>query len=117
MNPVDILIGTKDVLEKEGWVQGNFNTPKGYCIIGAFNKSFADLDGLPDDYNTYSIATRYASDCCVEQYGYVSLIGWNDQDNRVKEDVLNLLDCAIEKATKKQKTPTFRLRQFVGGKD
>lgn len=105
MNPVDILIGTKKILEEDGWVQENFNTPKGYCILGAFNKSFTDLDGESPDYYAYRIATKYASDCCEEQYGTFSLIAWNDSPARKKEDVLNLLDCAIANATNKKPQP------------
>lgn len=101
MKPVDILTSTKAVLENEGWTQENFHDANGYCILGAFNKSFNDLEGTPDDYGTYCEATKYASDCCGERYGIFSLIGWNDGAGRTKEDVLNLLDCAIDRANKK----------------
>lgn len=101
----DVLKRMRTLLRR-GWTQGcgarsgrgrevAFYSPKAvaWCIYGANNKACFDLNA---DHNLSIRVSRVLLQCLPK--GEHLLAHWNDQQGRVKKDVITLVDCAIKKA-------------------
>lgn len=91
MNALQLLTATKERLLTKGWTQGRLGSENGpNCLMGAMY--FADPNPLFADDYTF-IAVRVLRSVIG---GEVSLAFWNDSSERVFEDVIDVLDLAIE---------------------
>lgn len=113
-----------DMLEKEGWIQGEMSSREGRCLVGAFSSvrtrciNFLLPPDIPEHYVTLPTA-RYKAGLMVEPMvnkviDYISAelrrAGameweqrafwgvWNDDPKRTKQEVLDLLRKAEKKA-------------------
>jgi hypothetical protein len=78
-----------EFVKKHGWIQGEWvkpGDPPSYCLsrsVGSYgNNSF----------ETYCKVKKLIQDTC----GYSYLPEWNDKPGRTKEDVINLIQKAID---------------------
>lgn len=88
----DVLKRAKERLETRGWVQGNFETARGCCAVGAII-----AETLHNNDAFY--AAENALDEALGMYA-VLITEWNDDPSRTKEEVLSLFDKAIENELK-----------------
>jgi hypothetical protein len=108
MQTVEILRGAKAVLQERGWYQGNYyNEGKAgfgipveeceVCLMGAINVA---AGGSPDHIGIESGAVHeYITSILKARHeSRVKVAYWNDLKKRRVEDVLALLDVAIERA-------------------
>lgn len=95
-----ILIAAKDKLENVGWVQGqsqryDWDTNKviGYCALGAINVATDQLL-----YSRKGKAINQAVDCLQKAIGGAkySVVAYNDNIDRTKQEVLEAFDKAIQ---------------------
>jgi hypothetical protein len=93
----EVLVATKWILDHHGWVQGTFTKVDsnkklvGFCLVGALDT--VEVEGK--DY----ILKPQAYSLMQNELSYLSLSAWNDLYGRTKEQVLSLIDQAIERAT------------------
>ncbi len=99
---VNLLTGMKKELETRGWGQRSFKSKATgkVCLVGSaysyLNYSFLDGKinwGVEDPWVlVYDILRTYLPNT-INTIGIIT--NWNDERNRTKEDVINLLDKAI----------------------
>lgn len=113
MNPKEILIEAKRLLETKGWCQGAYakdinnkvvrgfigsEKPAAYCPIGAI------CQAQKEDFEIRPEATGFLRKV-LDFKGRTSkfdVIDWNDLPGRTKEEVLQAFDKAIELADTQQ---------------
>lgn len=104
----ETLIGTRSLLTTRGWIQGLSHTAKGSCISGAcheasrpstgqYNRAMAALYGsLPTPYRDGWLLEPWEAECdpgaCAG-----AVISYNDTAGRTEEEILDLIDRALEK--------------------
>jgi hypothetical protein len=66
------------LLKKRGWIQSDYESPYGYCVVGAFQRV-----GTSDSAEEASHQLWLYLDC--------DLAVWNDNRNRTAEDVIHVL--------------------------
>jgi hypothetical protein len=87
----DTLIATKQFVETHEWIQGQLtNHNGGYCLLGVLDEVEPDGQRLP--------VYRFLCEHLQVSDGGVSI--WNDKFGRTKQDVLDMLDKAIEASEK-----------------
>lgn len=80
----DILNEAADLIEKFGWIQGNYGAEEcGYCALGAILA--VDFD---DDYSIHSF-NNYIQDNHPDMN--LGAVEWNDTPGRTKEEVISTL--------------------------
>lgn len=79
----ELLLDTATLLEEKGWIQGNFRSDEGYCLMGGLSEIYYQnkFNGLVYD-GAYDVL-RTKTD--------MRPTGWNDVPNRTKGEVLTLL--------------------------
>lgn len=82
MNILEQLIAAKELLLKEGWCKSHFHFKGRRCLVAALN------DTHRDNYKTRKLLT--------DIIGCTSLILWQDEENITQEDIMKILDVAIE---------------------
>ena len=87
MKTSTILLKTRNLIEKRGWIQYAYYNSGGYCILGALDKIIIDHPG-----SSYSEVTD------ILNAFVFSVQNWNDVAARNKQEVLDLLDCAASAA-------------------
>lgn len=81
MSVLEELKTARETLVRDGWCQGEFNHPDGrHCLLGAFPKDERD-----DIINVLGTVI-----------GSYRVVRWNDTPGRTFEQVLTVLDEAIE---------------------
>jgi hypothetical protein len=80
---IQVLRKARDLLVREGWVQGERHSADGYCLLGALEACGRPHDDAPGQ------ALRLT-------LGH-SIMMWNDAPRRTVDDVLNLIDRTIER--------------------
>ncbi|MBM4570307.1 hypothetical protein GS534_24420 [Rhodococcus hoagii] len=98
-----------ELLEENGWIQGEMHTVGGYCSLGAVRQgallALADDDvehtaesfrGALEDLRMR--ADQVVRDVIKEKYDYSSIVFWNDNIRRTREEVLGVFHEALERA-------------------
>lgn len=87
---VEYLREARDILIEEGWTQGAYVTPRGYCAVGACSHVSPARYASPI---TTSIIMPLWEALAAEGIDYI--FEWNDAPGRTKEEVIDLFDRAI----------------------
>lgn len=91
----EMLIESRKVLLKDGWIQGQFHKDGGHCVIGA---AYAARDrNLSLDFNPNE-ADKFLCDFIRDYANFDDVANWNDEPERTYEEVLWMLDEAIDDA-------------------
>lgn len=109
MKTSEVLENAADILERDGWCQGNLVRPNGSrCSIGAIRKALRDEMALkvrsdPDyiispamTHYQEKLAIQWVLDAAEATGSVMHLPHWNDQPDRTKSEVLD----AFRKAAK-----------------
>lgn len=89
---VQLLLSAKSRLEKDGWCQCELHADSGaHCLWGSFE--FKDREEMIEINHILEHTIRLKSGFRFD------VPQWNDASNRTKEEVLALLDKAVELAT------------------
>lgn len=92
---VGILRQTQEVLNRDGWIQGNLHTPEGHCLIGGLFKASAELEVNYKDTEATNLVLR---NTLTHMIGPHSGIGqWNDLKTTKRHQVDELIEEAIER--------------------
>lgn len=93
MTPNQALEEAHVLIQKRGWVQGEYKSRAGaYCLVGAL-ETVCGRFTLDFEHKTFTTASTRL----LEVVGDFDLVGWNDAPGRTKKQVL--------KALKKAKAP------------
>lgn len=88
---LEVLKGAKKLLETKGWVKGEYVNKDGYCLVGALSTSISKVAKKLGKYPEHHWGMA------LEQFiQSPSWASWNDHADRTKEEVLAVLDKAIE---------------------
>lgn len=105
----ETLIGTRNLLTTEGWIQGLSHTAKGFCISGACHEASRPSTG---QYNRAMVALHGSLPTSYRDGGWLlppeevesdpgacagAVIGYNDTAGRTEEEILDIIDRALEK--------------------
>lgn len=100
MNTKEILTKARELIEA-GWIQGNYRLITdvdgriGYCVLGALREVFEPYNG-PETAEMTEAVELVRIKATGTKWGSLSV--WNDAPGRAKEEVLAVLDKAIEAA-------------------
>lgn len=97
---IRILSDARKNLEEKGWVQRNFETPAGYCIMGAVRQAMFGSSAMPTFKPDLAVYGDVLDRLRQETARPMALTMWNDHPERTKEQVLALFDATIQKALK-----------------
>jgi len=108
----DILVGMKNYINLNGWYQGFFYDTTAYiggfkkaveqgapmCVMGAYQavsntRMFRD----PDRYRRATMELTQLMEIDSSDDGALEVANWNDQAGRTKQEVLDVLDKAVQK--------------------
>ena len=83
------LVCARDIIKEHGWIQRRLGSRNvGYCLVGALVKAVG----------TEKLATRLGG--ALDHLGRFTdgdtVPNWNDTEGRTREEVLELLETAIE---------------------
>lgn len=99
---IQVLRGTRGVLERSGWCQGRFTGPDGtHCLIGAISTAagsdleISAIDDVHEELRREIRSTGYGADHQFE----IAISKWNDEPGRTVEEVYGLLDRTVERIT------------------
>lgn len=84
---MEILTAMETLLEKKGWIQKKSKTDKGFCLIGALTEVVRKLPPRDIDAKHSEVWTALQNSL---PYGG-SVVAFNDQKGRKKEEVLELI--------------------------
>lgn len=83
-----VLQEARKTIAEKGWIQGKFHGDNGeFCLSGAINRV------LPMDIDLSDI---HYEQRIHDVIGTRNFVRWNDNPSRTKEEVLEMLDKAIE---------------------
>ena len=94
----DVLNGAADLIERDGWWQGNYRGPNGERCL---NRALADALDLPlNGLALWRLDPLYlgAEAALRNVTGRYLLTGWNDQPGRTQAEVVAALRAAAEQA-------------------
>lgn len=101
MTTLDVLKVAKAMLVEAGWVQGAMSSPGGFCLLGALSSASGGLNNAPIEGAWLLLSGLLPADfdpieggVTVGDHG-ARLAEWNDMPGRVKDEVLSLLQRAI----------------------
>ena len=92
----ELLDAAADCIERLGWTQGRMRDECGVCLWGAIRTASEAL-------NECSVIARFLEYRVVHRLsamatGYLALAAWNDEPDRTKQQVLDLLRKAAKEA-------------------
>lgn len=98
-----------ELLEEHGWIQGTMHTSDGYCSLGAVRQGALLALGEDDVEHTVESfrgaledlrmrVDKVVRDVIKEKYDYSSIVFWNDNIHRTREEVLGVFHEALERA-------------------
>lgn len=87
-----------DIIRERGWVQGQYSTEDGVCLVGALTEAEIELH-----IHTMSAVLNIAA-ILIHKEGSdegfdtttKSITGWNDVDHRIEDEVIGLLKEAAD---------------------
>lgn len=105
MKTSDVLTAGKALLENTGWVQNDFKTKKGYCLLGCLSNAVPKLEDRGAFYKALDLVMEFVPAPLVSGAIplYANLQNYNDAKGRTKEDILKVLDLSIAKALESEK--------------
>lgn len=81
----EILNDAADILERDGWCQGEFHSAEGaHCALGAISEAYMSFDYRRELYG----ATK---SLLAERIGTPWIATWNDHGDRTKEQVVKAM--------------------------
>lgn len=87
MNAKELLTETANILNLEGWTQGDYgDNKKGYCLLGAFGEAVSHNGGDNDE-----VLRAYRE--LIKLTGG-DIASYNDYPRRTKDQVLSLVHTA-----------------------
>jgi len=99
MDVSELAMKTIELLEDKGWTQGHYTNDDGqHCLVGAI---FTTADGHDSSTEYDSISANLIDELVIaarrkyDSPSLISLTWWNDQPNRTKEEVIDLLLTAV----------------------
>lgn len=97
MTPIDVLRRARTLIETRGWVQEAYENSEGCCLDGALMIASDYPDTLFDSRATasYHVARELVREEIRDMTGVGDIIGWNDDPDRTKDDVTEVLDTVI----------------------
>lgn len=108
---LQVLIGARDLLVREGWVQKEMRSRHGRCISGAIEDAgrllewqqrlAAEADARNILRHTIAPQSNWLQRWLG--FGYIWLATWNDVKGRTKEEAVALLDRGIAVARERNK--------------
>ena len=101
-----ILRDAKGVLEQYGWIQESYGNPEtGYCLEGALDCAVAANELSFNQCTATARARQFIRRAIEDSAGptpfafqWNSLVLWNDRPERTLEEVIKVLDYAMELA-------------------
>lgn len=96
----EILVKARNLIDQNWIKDGYVDADGGVCARGACIRATGHT---PHQYRHYCddkfISTQYIlEEIIVQKYGFnVGVVSWNDEDERTKEDVLEVFDEAIRR--------------------
>jgi hypothetical protein len=99
LNTAETLTAAKNLLVEKGWIQGEAQTDDGFCLLGALGHvTYQDALDTPfnEDYDNAVVAVR---DSLFARRSNGIISGFNDNPETTLEDVLTLLDEAIDRVS------------------
>lgn len=105
----DALRKSIELLNEDGWIRGEMRTPGGFCSLGAIHQGALYVlggDGVERNHKEFKhelAELRERTDRAVrnvirEKYDYGSIVFWNDNIRRTREEVLGVFHEALERA-------------------
>lgn len=101
MTPNDIILKAKELIERDGWVQGSLRWThdgvcQGRCLVGALR----DASMLEISFPAPEYSARYNSYLAARQrvrdLAWNDEVVWNDTPGRTKDEVLEMLTKAAQ---------------------
>ena len=99
------LTYARGILEERGWIQGEAQTPDGFCLTGACRTAAGGITKRWNDatkelfpYLPYAYRERWTQETKDGRHRVrwgSALIAWNDMPERTKEEVHTLIDMAL----------------------
>jgi hypothetical protein len=86
---VGILRQTQEVLNRDGWIQGNLHSPEGHCLVGSIHVASAELEVNYKDTEAAQLVLRNTLTHLVGQHSGIGQ--WNDLKTTKREDVDRLI--------------------------
>lgn len=86
LTPAAFVHETRKVLERDGWVQGNYHSGGGHCLIGAMGVVRREHRLMTD-----SVFNDSIQDAIRRHIWPMAPVQWNDAPERAYEDVMKLL--------------------------
>lgn len=90
-----ILRHTQEVLNRDGWIQGNLHTPEGHCLVGAIHCAGRELEAYYKDLEVAQLVLRNTLTHLVGQHSGIGQ--WNDLKTTLRHHVDGLIEEAIER--------------------
>lgn len=87
------LLAAADLIENEGWIQGEAENENGYCIIGAVHRAVP----LARAWEAARICERLSDLVGTSRYPGRSIEDWNDMKSMRRSRVLKFLRDTAEK--------------------
>lgn len=104
---ITVLEGAKTAILTYGWIQHSFGCPEdGFCSEGAVGYTLVQLTkamGFVDwrksihSFWDTEIVLDELTRSLQSEYETMGVIGYNDEDGRTKEDILDLMDKTIKR--------------------
>lgn len=88
---MDVIDNAIQLLLEEGWIRGAAHTSMGYCLAGALTAGWVNTGERDHKMNA-------AFHAVIEELGTSGLSYWNDHTARDRDDVVELLKLANERA-------------------
>lgn len=107
---LQVLIGARNLLVRDGWIQGMMRSKNGRCISGAVGDAAAYLK-WPQRFRTETDVRNVLRQLIMPQpswlhrwFGlrHIWLESWNDAKGRTREDAIALFDKAIAVARERR---------------
>lgn len=98
------LRAAADVLERDGWTQGDYGRPSGCkCLYGGIHFAVTDGESVSDvelsreeEKRADAAASRVME--VVDAGGWLDLLDWNDEPGRTAAEVVAALRAAADRA-------------------
>ena len=98
-----------ELLEEHGWIRGKMRSADGFCSLGAVRQGALLAVGEDDTEHTVQSfrealedmrmqVDKAVRDVIREHYDYSSIVFWNDNIHRTREEVLGVFHEALRRA-------------------
>lgn len=97
---VELLKGTKELLIRDGWIQGAYhNKKRQHCLLGALSRVQEDMVAKFEDYQAAETCLR--DQVQLYRFGSVyNIVQFNDDPARKFEDIVDVIEKSMVCAAK-----------------